>query len=399
MKLSCRKGIPEYHQPVWPRRTKCKEGNLAYFYDTYGYDAYDVVVQLDADHIPAKDYLEHMIRPFVHAEVGYVSAPSICDTNASTSWSARGRLFSESIMHGVLQAGYSFDYAPLCIGSHYAVRTKALKEIGGLGPELAEDHSTTLLFNAHGWKGVHAFDATANGEGPQTFADCMVQEFQWSRSLVVILFSILPKYWKKLSLKLKIQFLFAELWYPLFGMTMLLGVLLPMIAVSTGVPWVSVSFTEFLTHSIPVMLSIIGVVWYLKAKQLLKPATSPVISLEAVIFQLVRWPWALYGSVMGVITSIGGKSAAFKVTPKGHLVREVLEWKLYLPYFLVICGSLIPLIFMPEKGNADGYFFFLIVNSLMYLIALYLLLFLHKKEARKANQEQDKLIQTSHSET
>lgn len=177
VKLSCRKGIPEYHQPVWPRRTKCKEGNLAYFYDTYGYGAYDFVVQLDADHIPGKDYLEHMIRPFVHPDVGYVSAPSICDTNASTSWSARGRLFSESIMHGVLQAGYTFDYAPLCIGSHYSVRTKALKEIGGLGTELAEDHSTTLLFNANGWKGVHAFDATAKGEGPQAFEDCMVQEF------------------------------------------------------------------------------------------------------------------------------------------------------------------------------------------------------------------------------
>lgn len=31
--ISCRFGIKEYHRKDWPRRTRCKEGNLAYFYD------------------------------------------------------------------------------------------------------------------------------------------------------------------------------------------------------------------------------------------------------------------------------------------------------------------------------------------------------------------------------
>ena len=31
--ISCRLGIEEYHRKDWPRRTRCKEGNLAYFYD------------------------------------------------------------------------------------------------------------------------------------------------------------------------------------------------------------------------------------------------------------------------------------------------------------------------------------------------------------------------------
>src|SRR5205085_7524266 len=123
------------------------------------------------------------LRPFADPNVGYVSAPSICDKNASESWAARGRLYVEANMHGSLQAGYNGGWAPLCIGSHYAVRTAALKHIGGLGPELAEDHSTTLLFNANGWKGVHSLDAEAIGEGPETFADFVTQEFQWAKSL------------------------------------------------------------------------------------------------------------------------------------------------------------------------------------------------------------------------
>jgi cellulose synthase (UDP-forming) len=79
----------------------------------------------------------------------------------------------------------------------------ALKEIGGLGPELAEDHSTTLMMNAFGWRGVHALDAIAHGEGPRTFADLVTQEFQWSRSLVMVLLQYSPTYVARLPLRLK----------------------------------------------------------------------------------------------------------------------------------------------------------------------------------------------------
>ena len=82
VRISTRDGISGYHQPSWPRRTRCKEGNLAFFYDVWGYRLYDVVAQLDADHVPAPDYLSAMVRPFTDPLVGYVAAPSICDRNA-----------------------------------------------------------------------------------------------------------------------------------------------------------------------------------------------------------------------------------------------------------------------------------------------------------------------------
>jgi cellulose synthase (UDP-forming) len=164
VRVSTRRGCADYHRKTWPRRTRCKEGNLAYFYDHYGYANYDIVAQLDADHVPSSGYLREMVRPFGDSRMGYVSAPSICDSNAEQSWASRGRLFAEGTMHGALQAGYSAGGGPLCIGSHYAVRTKALQQIGGLGPELAEDHSTTMMMIAHGWRGAHAIDARAMGE-------------------------------------------------------------------------------------------------------------------------------------------------------------------------------------------------------------------------------------------
>ena len=172
-----------------------------------------------------------MLIGFHDPTVGYVSAPSICDVNAAKSWTARGRLFLESHIHGTMQAGYNNKgWSPMCIGSHYAVRTVALKASGGLGPELAEDHSTTLLLCAHGWRGIHAIDAIANGDGPATFTDGMVQEFQWARSLVMIFLGVTPLYLGKMPFSLRFQFLFGQLWYCFFGSVLLSTYLLPVLA-------------------------------------------------------------------------------------------------------------------------------------------------------------------------
>ncbi len=383
VKVSCRKGIDAYHRAEWPRRTKCKEGNLAYFYDTFGYQLYDFVVQLDADHIPQKGYLEAMLRPFVSNEIGYVSAPSICNLNEGSSWSSRGRLYAEAFMHGPLQAGYNDGYAPLCIGSHYAVRTKALKEIGGLGPELAEDHSTTLLMNGHGWKGAHAFDAIAYGDGPQTFADCVTQEFQWSRSLVVLLFTLLPKYWKKLSWQNRILFLFSELWYPLFAIMMLIGTLLPVIALATDTPLVQVSYFDFLGHMLPVTIATMCLTWYLKIHGWLRPTNSPIFSWEVALFQIVRWPWVLYGTAMGITAAIRKKQLPFRVTPKGKVPEPGLAPKLFVPYVLILAITLVFGFAYSEAIDARGYHYFILLNATIYTSACFSILYRQDKERKQ----------------
>ena len=57
VRISTRKGVTAYHQPVWPRRTRCKEGNLAYFYDFSADENYDIVSHVDADRVPRLEYL------------------------------------------------------------------------------------------------------------------------------------------------------------------------------------------------------------------------------------------------------------------------------------------------------------------------------------------------------
>jgi len=382
--ISTRFGVAAYHQPRWPRRTRTKEGNLAYFYDMYGYDRYDIVSQLDCDHVPSRGYLEAMLRPFADPAIGYVSAPSICDANAETSWATRARLYAESTLHGALQAGYNGGWAPLCIGSHYAVRTAALREIGGLGPELAEDHSTTLLMNSHGWRGMHAVDAEAHGDGPITFADCMTQEFQWSRSLLTLLFTLYPKRVLGLPFHLKLQFLFSEIWYLVFGLAMLGGYLAPMVALLLRQPLVDVNYVQFWIHGTPLTLSLIVIVWWAKQQNLLRPRRSKVLSWEVALFQLARWPWLLAGCICGIAAGLTSKELQFRVTPKTKDITRAVPLRILLPYFLITFMSALTLIGIGDPGAAMGYYWLTLVNGVAYLLVAMSLLWLYYREGSRA---------------
>jgi len=380
IRISTRKGVEAYHQKSWPRRTRCKEGNLAFFYDHHGYALYDFVAQLDADHVPEPSYLREMMKPFADPEVGYVSAPSICDANAHESWSAAGRLHVEASMHGALQVGYNDGWAPLCIGSHYAVRTAALRAIGGLGPELAEDHSTTLLFNAGGWKGVHAVDAIAHGDGPATFADLATQEFQWSRSLTTILLQYTPTYWRHLSPRLKFQFVFSQLWYPLFAGFMALMYVMPMAALVTGRPFVGVTFPDFLMHYMPVGLVLVVLAYGWRRTGVFRPIDAPILSWQGTAFLFARWPWAFAGCLAAVRDWATGTFVDFRVTPKGagpasHLPRRVL-----MPYAIMLVGAAVPALLVSDPGAAGGFYIFSIVNAVVYGGLLLLILVRHARE-------------------
>lgn len=379
--VSTRRGRADYHRRTWPRRTRCKEGNLAFFYDHYGYERYDYVVQLDADHVPEPDYLFQMLRPFADPAVGYVSAPSICDRNAAASWSARGRLYAEASMHGALQAGYNNGLAPLCIGSHYAVRTTALKQIGGLGPELAEDHSTTLMMNAGGWRGAHALDAIAHGDGPCTFSDLVTQEFQWSRSLVMILLQYTPRLIGKLPLRLKFQFLFSQLWYPLFSLFMALMFALPIVALTTGENFVAVTYPDFLEHFLPQAILLILLAYRWRASGTFRPHDAKILSFEMTLFLFARWPWALAGTLAALRDRLTGSFVDFRVTPKGASDVDPLPARVLAPYGVLAIISALPVLLVADAGiNSRGFYVFAIANALIYTLLLFVIVIQHARE-------------------
>ncbi|MFJ4776235.1 glycosyltransferase family 2 protein [Streptomyces sp. NPDC088762] len=384
VRVSCRRGLPEYHRPTWPRRTRCKEGNLAYFYDRSGYRDYDVVAQLDCDHVPKATYLTEVLRPFADPAIGYVAAPSVCDANADASWSARGRLHREAIFHGAVQLGHSGGLAPLCIGSHYAVRTQALRDIGGLGPELAEDFSTSFLLNSAGWHGSFAIDAEAHGDGPITFAAMATQEFQWSRSLAVMLFGMLPSHMRRLRGWLRLRFAFALSYYPLLALTTTAGLALPPVAAVTGLPWINVNYFQFLGHFWAMSVWLILLTAMMRRRGLLRPPNAPLLSWESWLFGLARWPYVAWGVGAAVLQRLRPRPVVFKVTPKTRDGLEPLPLKLVAPYLIITTTLSASAVVGELTGPAAGYVFLCLLGSLSYAVVTLAIAQLHVVETARA---------------
>lgn len=381
VEISTRKGVEAYHRSEWPRRTRCKEGNLAYFYDHYGYERYDFVSQLDADHVPTPTYLREMLRPFADPSVGYVSAPSICSKNAGDSWAARTRLDTEAAFHGILQAGYNGNMAPMCIGSHYAVRTVALKEVGGLGPELAEDHSTSMILNAGGWRGVHAVDAIAHGDGPASLTDLATQEFQWSRSLVTLLLRYTPRYLGRLPWHLKAQFLFCQMIYPMFALCFGTMLAVPIWAMLADARFADVTYPSFLLHSVPPVLVLTACALSLKRAGLFRPVDAPVLSWEKALFLCLQWPWVVAGCLMALRDRLTGRFVDFRITPKGDAAQRALPMRVILPYALIAATCILPVLTVYDIDQARGFLLLSLLNGAIFTAITVVIVVQYAKEA------------------
>ena len=386
--VSTRKDQPAYHQPHWPRRTRCKEGNLAWFYDHWGYRHYDVVAQLDCDHVPAAGYLSEMVRPFADPAIGYVAAPSICDANAKTSWAARGRLHQEATFHGPFQLGHH-GLAPVCIGSHYAVRTRAVAEIGGIGPELAEDFSTSFLLTSAGWQGAFAHRAHARGDGPLTFAAMVTQEFQWCRSMVTVLLGLAPRHLSRLPLTLRFRFLYQLTYYPLLAVAMVGGLLLPVFAALTGYEWMRVDYPGFVLRWWTLYLWLIAAGLLLRFHNLFRPASAPPTSWELSLYLLTRWVWTVWGVIAATRSVLGGKVVGFRVTPKTRDGLEPIPLRVVLPYVLVAVGNATAALvgrWFPAGGRpASGYLLLSLLAALAFATVGLIVPLLHAREMATVN--------------
>jgi cellulose synthase (UDP-forming) len=377
VRISSRKGIAGYHRPEWPRRTRCKEGNLAYFYDHWGYENYDIVSQLDADHVPQPGYLREVIRPFADPRIGYVSAPSICAANAKVSWAARARLYTEAGFHGLFQTGYTRAFSPMCIGSHYAVRTRALREVGGLGPDLAEDHSTTMLLNAGGWRGIHAIDAIAIGDGPANVADMVTQEFQWSRSLLTLLLQHSGPYLKTMPPRLRFLFVLCQLWYPLFAATSAMLYFAPIVALSFDLRYANVTYPAFLFHAAPAMLLLTAIAFLIRRDGFFRPVDAPVIAWEKALFLALQWPWAFWGCAMAIRDKLTGTFVDFRITPKGAASARELPVKIVAVYTTLALGATLPVLLSDDLGNARGFLLLALLNAVVYSVLVVVIVWRH----------------------
>lgn len=322
-----RKGIRKYNRPSAPFQKKTKAGNVNAWLDRVKWRRYDYFVQLDIDHIPQPNYLNKTLGYFKDEKVAWVQAPSVYKN--LTSWISRGSAEQELVLQGPLQMGfYGYSETPFIIGSHCTYNMKAVREIGGFQPTRAEDHLDTVLLSSKGYKGVFLPEIIAQGDGPETLSTYLAQQFAWAYSMFQVLTQHSPKLLRTMSWKRRLQFLFAQTWYPLWSLAYMIMFITPVVALITKQEVASMQPEDFGIHILPVFLCSFLIWW--AARPIMQPQTVG-LSWRGMILHAVRWPIILR-AIVSVVFKI---KKPYMITPKGSFAHQAPTINTYKPFLIL----------------------------------------------------------------
>ncbi len=213
-----------------------KAGNINY---ALNYVHGDLVLILDADHVPTVDLLKNTVgwfnrdpKLFLVQTPHFFVSPDPIEKNLKTYQ----RMPSEQEMfYTNIQRGLDFWNASFFCGSAAILRRRHLDEVGGLqGVSVTEDAETALALHARGYRSAYIWKPMVAGLQPETFVSFVKQRVRWAQGMTQILLLKNPltntglDWWQRLSYLnsmlfwmfpfARVIFLLAPLGYLLFGL-------------------------------------------------------------------------------------------------------------------------------------------------------------------------------------
>ena len=218
-----RHGRPERNTAAGAFRARTKAGNHNAWRVAHG-ARYDVVAQLDPDHVPEPDFLERTLGYFRDPDVAFVVAPQVYGNHDGFVPHAAAQ--QSYVFAGLVQRGGNGLGAPLLIGTNHVYRMAAWDRIGGYQDSIIEDHLTSLVVHtsvnpATGrcWTGVYTPDVLAIGQAPATWGDFLRQQRRWAFGVWQIVLTASPRLMRLLTARQRLAYLFLQMFYPTVGLS------------------------------------------------------------------------------------------------------------------------------------------------------------------------------------
>jgi cellulose synthase (UDP-forming) len=166
-----------------PDNSHAKAGNInAAFPRTDG----ELVLMLDADHVPMPDALDAMVGYFDDERVALVQSPHDFFNHDSVQHYVVGR-HEQSLFYRVVCPGKNRHGAAYWCGSAAILRREALLEIGGVATEtIAEDFHTTIRLQRHGWTSHYHDEVLVQGLAPHDLDSYLLQRDRWARGNLAV---------------------------------------------------------------------------------------------------------------------------------------------------------------------------------------------------------------------
>jgi cellulose synthase (UDP-forming) len=166
-----------------PDNRHAKAGNINH---ALGVVDAELLLVLDADHVPQPDILDATVGYFDDARVAVVQTPHDFGNHDSFQHFETGR-HDQSMFFEVILPGKDRHNSVFWCGSAAVIRREALLEVGGVATEtIAEDFHTTIKLHARGWKTRYHAETLVQGLAPHDLSSYLLQRDRWARGNLAV---------------------------------------------------------------------------------------------------------------------------------------------------------------------------------------------------------------------
>jgi cellulose synthase (UDP-forming) len=264
----------------------------------------DLVLVLDADHVPMPDALDALVGYFDDERMAVVQTPHDFFNHDSAQHYAVGR-HEQSLFYRVVCPGKNRHGATYWCGSAALINRHALLEIGGVATEtIAEDFHTTIRLLRDGWRSRYHDEVLVQGLAPHDLDGYLLQRDRWARgNLAVFTLPESPLRARELSPLQRLSYLASLLSYLAPPMRLLLLVTLGLVLWTGAFP-MKISVVALAALWLPSLVLNLGAGAGLARGYMRIPETAhyELLTME------------IYSRALRCVVRPG--KTAFKVTPK-----------------------------------------------------------------------------------
>jgi cellulose synthase (UDP-forming) len=167
-----------------PGNRHAKAGNIN---NALGFTRGQLILVLDADHVPQPDILDATVGYFNDPSVALVQTPHDFGNLDSFQHFETGR-HDQSMFFEVIMPGKSRHNSAFWCGSAAVILRLALEGIGGIATDtVAEDFHTTIRLHRDGWQTRYHDETLVQGLAPHDLASFLLQRDRWARGNLAVL--------------------------------------------------------------------------------------------------------------------------------------------------------------------------------------------------------------------
>lgn len=242
-------------------RQHAKAGNLN---NGLRYCQGEFFVILDADQVPAKDFIITLLPYMVNPKVAMVQSPQFYSN--TDHFIAAGAAQAQDVFYRYVCPSKNISNSAFCVGTNMIFRRKAIDEVGGIAFNKSEDIWTSLKLHEGGWHTIFVNKVLARGQAPETVVSYFRQQLRWARGGLEMLFHHNPLRSEKLHMDQRVQYAMSNSFF-LVGISIMVYLFFPLLYLLFGIkPLQAEDSLTWLTHYVPFFLLYYSLTWLLTGR-------------------------------------------------------------------------------------------------------------------------------------